>query len=126
MPNLVNGIVQDGVQQAQAFTQLAWVRQQFRAKFGFEPYPGTLNVCAQDANTLTEWRARPGITIEPATGFCAARCYRVRVNGIVAAAWIIPDVAGYADDLIELIAPVSLRETLALATGDRVTIELME
>lgn len=123
MPKEIHGTVADGVGEGRGFTQLGWVRDQFRTRLGFDPYPGTLNVRVQDASALDEWRTGPSISIEPgAPGFCASRCYPIRIGGI-AAAWIVPEVAGYPRDLIEIMAPVSLRETLNLNTGDAVLIE---
>ncbi len=125
MNKTVTGIVQDGVGQGSSFTQLDWVRKQFRDKLGFDPYPGTLNIRVQDAGTLAEWQACSSIAIEPAPGFCAARCYRVELNGQTTAGWIIPVVAGYPDDLMELMAPMSLRQTFALKTGDVISIKIL-
>ncbi len=119
----LEGVVVDGVGEGRRLTQLDWVREQFRVKLGFDPYPGTLNLRVQDIRALNEWRAAKSISIEPgAPGFCTSRCYRVVIGG-VAAAWLVPDVAGYPRDLVEIIAPVSLRQTLNLNTGDVVLIE---
>ena len=116
------GVVLDGVGQAKTFTQLEWVREQVRAKIGFDPYPGTLNLRVKDADALWACRAGPGILIVPgAAGYCAARCYRMQVGG-VPAAWILPEVPGYPEDVVELLAPVSLRQTLNLNTGVTVTV----
>lgn len=121
------GFVQNGVGQGQSFTQIDWVREQFRAKVGFDPFPGTLNVRVANPVALQVWRRRPGVAIEPgAVGYCPARCYPIQVSGRVDAAWIIPDVPGYPCDLVEIMAPVSLRETLRLRTGDIVRIKLVE
>ena len=126
MDSQVHGVVRDGLGQGREFTQLDWVRQQFRDKVGFDPCPGTLNVSVQDSATLAEWRASRGIELIPTPGFCAARCYRVRLNETRDAAWIIPDVPGYPNDLIEIMAPVLLRDALELKTGDFVSIRLLE
>jgi len=121
---VIEGIVEVGQGQGRAFTQLDWVRQQFRDKIGFDPYPGTLNVRANAAGVLTLSCARRAIAIEPAAGFCAAKCLPVRVNARIDAVWIIPDVPGYPGDLIELMAPVSLREALGPKVGDVIQIEI--
>ncbi len=121
------GFVQNGIGQGQTFTQIEWVREQFRAKLGFDPFPGTLNVRVANPVALDVWKRRPGVVIEPkAEGYCPARCYHIQVSGSVQAAWIIPDVPGYPCDLVEIVAPVSLRETLKLKTGDIVRIKLVE
>jgi len=126
MNRTVNGTVQDGLGQGRSFTQLDWVRQQLRDKVGFDPFPGTLNARVGDVSTLTEWQTYRGITIEPVPGFCAARCYRVLMNESIAVAWILPDVPGYPKDLMELTAPMSLRQALTLKTGDVVSIRFLE
>jgi riboflavin kinase, archaea type len=126
MNAIVRGMVQDGLGQGGSFTQFDWVRAQFRVKVGFDPYPGTLNVRVRDAGTLAEWQACPSIPIEPPPGFCAARGYRVEVNGQTLAAWLIPDVPGYPNDLMELMAPMSLRQALMLKTGDVISIKFLQ
>lgn len=126
MNMIVSGIVRDGLGQGRDFTQLDWVRQQFCDKLGFDPFPGTLNVRTPDVVTLAVWRTCPSITIEPAPGFCAGSCYRVELNGRITASWIIPAVFAYPNDLMELIAPVSLRQALALKTGDVVSVRFLE
>jgi CTP-dependent riboflavin kinase len=117
--------VREGKGEAREFTQLSWVLEQIRVKLGFDTYPGTLNLETTDDSAFEALRSARGIVIEPAPGFCAARCYRVRLNGEVDAAWIVPDVEGYPANQVELIAPVSLRDTLHLKDGNIVTVELV-
>lgn len=126
MNKLITGIVQDGVGQGGAFTQLDWVRRQFRDKLGFDPYPGTLNVRVRQVETLATWQTLAGISIDPAPGFCASRCHRMRLNGSIAVVWIIPEVPNYPNDLMELIAPNCLRDVLGVKSGDPVKIQIVE
>jgi CTP-dependent riboflavin kinase len=126
MSEPIRGVVREGKGEGKTFTQLDWVREQFRLKVGFDPYPGTLNVQTSQRDQLAEWRTRQGIQIEPRPGYCAAVVLRVRVNGRIDAAWIIPFVPNYPTDVLELMAGVSLRETLGLVTGNQVSIELLE
>ncbi len=121
---VIRGIVREGKGEARAFTQLNWVRQEFLDKLGFDPYPGTLNLQVENGAVLNAFRARTGIPIEPQPGYCAAECFKVKLNGEFSAAWIIPDVPGYPEDQIELIAPISLRDVLTLKDGDAVQIEI--
>jgi CTP-dependent riboflavin kinase len=120
------GIVRDGARQAGGFTQLNWVRDQIRAKFNFDPYPGTLNLQIENPGALDAWHTRAGIAIDPAPGYCPARCFRVQLNGKIFAVWLIPDVPNYSRDVIELIAPVCLRDALGVQTGDAVEIEIRD
>ena len=123
----IRGTVCDGQGQARGFSQLDWVRRQFRSKFGFDPYPGTLNLRVENTMALAPLRAAGGIPIQPgSTDACPAKAFRVRVGRGIDAAWIVPQVAGYPEDVIELMAPVSLRETLRLKTGDTVVVRILE
>ncbi len=126
MNTTIKGIVQDGLGQGGSFTQLDWVRKQFRDKLGFDPYPGTLNVRVPDMKILATWQTRPCIAIDPAPGFCAARCYRVRLNQTAVAVWIIPVVPGYPNDVMELMAPNCLRDILGVKSGDTLEIKIIE
>jgi CTP-dependent riboflavin kinase len=121
----IRGRVREGKGEARNFTQLDWVRKQIRDKLGLVPYPGTLNLETTGSAAPAALGAAGATVIEPEPGFCAARCYRVRVNGRVDAVWIVPEVAGYPAHQIELIAGVSLRDTLHLKDGSIVTMELM-
>ncbi|MDE3088684.1 MAG: CTP-dependent riboflavin kinase [Chloroflexota bacterium] len=124
---IMRGVVCTGQGQGRSFTQLDWVRQQFRDKLGFDPYPGTLNLTIESMDALAAWRTRQGVVIAPPSPeYCAAKCYRVKVNDRIAAVWIIPQVPGYPANLVELMAPVHLRGALGLKDGDRVQIQLVE
>jgi len=125
------GTVVTGGGSGSRFTQLVWVRKAFISLLGIDPFPGTLNLKIEDADALRQWealRAGPGIVVlpPPDSEFCRARCYRVRLAGDARAAIVYPEVPDYPEDQLELIAPVSLRETLNLADGDRLELEVLE
>lgn len=122
--HILTGTVQAGKGEARGFTQLEWVRAQFVSKLGFAPYPGTLNIESQDDLVSRMLRSARAILIEPAPGFCSARCYRVKLNERVDAVWLVPDVPDYPRSQVELVAPVSLREALELKDGSIVTLQL--
>lgn len=122
---LIRGRVERGAGRAAGFTELPWVRERTRHQLGFAPYPGTLNVRLESPEALAAWerlQARPSIRLEPEPGFCAARCYRVLVEGQIEGAVILPTVADYPTDVIELLAPVRLRDALGLEDGAALTI----
>ena len=113
------------------FTQLPWARKAFLTLLGFDPFPGTLNLKIDDADSLLQWqglRARTGTVVlpPPDSEFCRARCYPARLEGRLPAAIVCPEVPDYPQDQVELIAAVSIRVTLSLQEGDRLELEVIE
>jgi len=66
---------------------------------------------------LSKWKA---IEIVPVKGFCCGLCFRARIMDKVEGAIIIPQVPSYPEDVLEVIAPLPLREKLELRDGDEV------
>jgi len=125
---LIEGRLVRGLGEAALFTRIDWVRRQLIELAGIDPYPGTVNLVLEGGENLARWRTlrdMPGAIIEPGDpAFCRARCYPVRVAGRLPAALVLPQVADYPEDKIELIAALPVREHLSLAEGDRVAVEL--
>lgn len=115
-----------GAGEAAYFTELDWVQRQCTDKLLFKPYPGTLNI-EVDEGSLPVLRAlvkKPGIQLlSPDPNFCNARSLRASL-GNVCGAIILPDegVKIHGHNIVELIAPVCLKETLGLENGDRVEV----
>ncbi len=127
----LSGRVTAGRRQGALFTQLDWARTAFISLLGIDPFPGTLNVKIEDADVLRQWQELKTHTGSPVlpppdSEFCRARCYSVLVAGRVRAAIVYPEVPDYPEDQLELIAPVSLRESLSLKDGDRLELEVIE
>ena len=125
----LSGRVVTGTGQAAGFTELGHAKQQFLDKLGIDTWPGTLNLKLDDADSLAGWqslRNGDGIGIlAPDAGNCHARSYPVQVNNHVTGAIIFPEVDGYPDDQVEIIAPLSLRRHFSLNDGDRLTLNLI-
>lgn len=126
-PAVFSGLVCGGVGEAAGFLSIDWVREGMRRAFGFEPWPGTLNLRMEGAD-WQRWRARlmahPAIILEPAPGFCPARCFAVRLADRIDAAIVFPDVPGYPEDKLEIVAPLHLRTALSLRDGDRLRVQV--
>jgi CTP-dependent riboflavin kinase len=121
---IVTGRVASGQGEGARFTQLAWARAAFVAELGIDPFPGTLNLAPDDRAAWRAQRTRPGIVIKaPDPSWCDARAYKVRVAGRIAGAVVVPEIAGYPEDKIEIIAAESLRGALGLRDGDLVAVE---
>lgn len=124
------GRVATGRGEAVGFTTEDWAREGFRRLVGIDPFPGTLNLTMVDAPARAGWaalRATEGIRMPPPDpAWCDAWLFPVTLkagNGAEArGAVVLPEVADYPDDQVEVIAPVNLREALGIADGDMVEI----
>lgn len=125
---VIEGRLVRGLGQAAGFTHLTWVRRQLIELAGIDPHPGTVNLALGDDTNRTRWRnwrERPGHAMTPADpAFCSARCYPVRIEGRVPAAVVLPEIAGYPEDKLELVAALPVRLHLSLGDGASVRVEL--
>lgn len=118
--------VATGLGEAAGFITLPWVSKQLSEKLGYLPHPGTLNLqlTAEQAALWEKSCAElSGVTIDPAEGFCEARCYPVKVNGRVLAHIVKPLVPDYPKEKVELISPHKFRSLLGLADGELLHLE---
>lgn len=124
----IEGRLVSGLGRAADFTQIDWVRRQLIALTGIDPHPGTVNLAlAGDADRARwrAWREFPGHTLEPAdAAFCSARCYPARVAARVPAAVLLPEVADYPEDKVEIVAALPLRRHLSLDEGASLRVDL--
>lgn len=63
----------------------------------------------------------PSAKICPVDGYCSGLLFKAFI-GTMECTIVVPEVAGYPKALLEIIAPVNLRETLRLEDGDEVTV----
>ncbi|NKB20860.1 MAG: DUF120 domain-containing protein [Alphaproteobacteria bacterium] len=126
----LQGKIATGLGKAADFTEVPWAKAAFRNVLGADPYPGTVNIIVASADHLAAWarvKATAGIVIKPPQpDWCDAFCYKAMIAGIIPAAVVLPDVAAYADNQVELIAAENVREKLSLSDGDPVEIEIYE
>ncbi len=128
VPIVISGKLIRGSNKAAFFTELFWVKEQCLEKFGFIPFPGTLNLeirpeDIQRFETLSDqgWED----FVPPDETFCSSRMLPVWI-GPVKAALIRPfaDVNIHGRQVMEIMAPVKLRDFLTLTDGDRVEVRL--
>jgi riboflavin kinase len=120
---ILKGKVFSGHGSGTKFLKLPWVRKQIREKFGFEPFLGTLNLrLSKESAEVKKQFAKTAKVIEivPEKGFCKGLCFKAKIMDKINGAIVLPQVPSYPDDVLEVIAPVSLRETLKLREGDEV------
>jgi len=121
----IKGKVFTGVSEGKRFTELPWVKKQITKQLGFEPYPGTLNLLVssdfQMGNMLSRFRGR---AILPEEGHFSGRLYKALIMESVLGALVRPEISGYPEDTVEILAPICLREEFDLRDGDEVEIKI--
>jgi len=114
----LKGRVLSGGGTGSLFVNLPWAKKQFTEKLGFNPYPGTLNLQLSSATDVKELRdTSKGIKINSPEGFHEGRCFKALIMEKLWGAVVVPDVPEYPHDLLEILAPVNLREKFGLKDG---------
>ena len=123
----LHGKVIAGLGEGQYYIAQNGYMSQFSEKLGFQPFPGTLNVKLNETSIAIRQQmdcVKPiciqGFNDGKRT-FGSGKCYLIKINGIKSVV-IIPERTHYPTNLLEIIAPVNLRETLHLKDGDEVNI----
>lgn len=124
LPSLVlDGKVVSGQGSGRKYLELTWVMQQIQEKLGFTPYPGTLNLMLSEESARLRklLEKAKSIKIHPAEGYCVGIIVKATINK-VDCALVIPQVEGYPENILEIIAPANLRGTLKLKDGDSLAV----
>jgi riboflavin kinase len=126
-----HGEVFTGLGEGAYYISLKGYRKQFVRKLGFDPYPGTLNLrlaSSLDRLIRSGLEKLPGIVIEGFEDgqrtYGGAKCFLCRINGSVEGAVLVLERTNYDDSVLEVIAPVRLRDRLNLRDGDSVTVKI--
>jgi riboflavin kinase len=128
------GRVVSGMGEGAYYMSLGGYRKQFYEKLGYEPYPGTLNVKLVDKifrDARREIGKYPSIFID---GFSDtkrtygwAKCYLAHINdgAIRNAAVLVLERTHYDESMLEIIAPVSIKDTVGIHNGDKIKIKML-
>jgi riboflavin kinase len=117
------GTVFSGGGEGKKFLGLPWVKRQIEQQLGFTPYSGTLNMwlSEESAKRRKLLGKAPPMKIYPEAGYCSGALFKAFI-GTLECAIVIPEVAGYPEALLEIIASLNLREALQLKDGSEVTV----
>ena len=124
----LHGAIKDGMGEGQYYIDQEGYKVQFEKKLGFEPYPGTLNICVdkEDVGKLDVIKSTAGIPIEGfnygGRTFGDVIAYKSKIKNIDCAI-VVPARSHYVD-VIEIICQYHLRRTLSLNTDDRVDVKV--
>jgi riboflavin kinase len=127
----VEGIVFSGMRDGAYYVTREGYRKQFVEKLGFNPYPGTLNLKLRsnlDVQAKRILDAYPGIMIEGYEDgqrtYGPVKCFKTTIANKVEGAILLIRRTHHAENVLEIISPVYLREKLGLKDGDKVTIKI--
>ena len=121
----IKGKVVRGVGESGKFLAVDWVNRAVRDTFNFTPFCGTLNIQVEEAAIQQALKERGTDRIASCEeGFCDALTFRGTINGRYECGVILPLVPNYPEDLIEIVAPVQLKEALGISDGDEVELDL--
>lgn len=127
MPKLITGILFSGLGNGAKFVKLDWVESQIEEKLGFRPYYGTINLRLdrESIDLVRKLKDDEGVKIVPPDPkFCIAKTFKAKIMGKVQGAIILPEATVHAEDTLELIAPINMREELDLKDGQQVEVEI--
>ena len=131
-PNIFEfrGSVFTGLGEGAYYMSLKGYRVQFQEKLGFDPYPGTLNlrlVSPSYRKQMEVLRRMNGIKIEGFTDglrtYGSLKCFPALIEDVRGAVLSI-ERTHYDSSVLEVIAPVRLRDVLNLKDGDMVTVKV--
>ncbi|MFW9870248.1 MAG: DUF120 domain-containing protein [Candidatus Thorarchaeota archaeon] len=100
-----------------------------RSALGFKPHLGTLNVKIVDEESRKAISRMKNTTPLVVRGFSYKGrtfgdviCYRVKVNKKIEAAIVIAQRTHHSEEILEVVAPVNIRNTLNLSDDDEITL----
>ncbi len=129
----LEGTITGGMGEGRHYISLPGYKRQFEDRLGYEPFPGTLNVALTEESV----RRRSAVaSLEPITidgwedderTYGPAVCYPATIETADGdryedAHTIAPERTHHDEDQLEVIAPVKLREELALTDDEHVTV----
>ena len=130
----MTGVIFSDLGQASSFMALDWVQDLLNQRLGYHPFPATLNIRPKEAEDARVWRRvqsdHAGTPLTSASdGHCGAKLYRIEIcaanGGKVGGAILLPEVEGYPQDKIEIVAPMRLKDHFQVHDGDQLTLEFL-
>jgi riboflavin kinase len=123
----LEGTIVSGLGEGKYYLSIRGYTKQFEELLGFTPYPGTLNIKLADESAAARVRLGnlPPVYISSFRTsnrtYGGIKSYVASIGGINGAI-IVPDRSHYHNDIIETIAPVSIKKTLKTENGDLIKV----
>ncbi len=125
----LEGYVARGLGEGAYYVSLEGYKRQIEEKLGFAPYPGTLNVVLTPDSLIYRryLEALPGIVIsgfsDGVRTYGSVKAFRCKMRGVDCALLVI-ERTHHGPEVVEIIAPVKLRDALGLKDGDPISVEV--
>lgn len=130
----LRGRVVSGLGEGAVYMSIPEYKRRFAEILGYEPYPGTLNVRLDHESVLARKNFRSNFSGYRIEGFeiggkkyGGVTVYKAVITSrdkAVEGAVLDLDITKHGDDILEVIAPVKLREELNLKDGNEVVVEV--
>ncbi len=129
----LRGVVTRGLGEAAMYMSIPEYKEGFRRLLGYYPYPGTLNI-RLDTRSIAlrkELEKYQGYLIQgfyrDKRQYGSVRVFKAIINGggkRVEGAILIIEITKHGPEILEVIAPMRLRDELNLKDGDTVEVEI--
>lgn len=128
----ITGELFTGLKEGAYYVSLRGYRRQFISKLGFDPYPGTLNlrlITPMDRQLRKGLMQEPGILIEgfenQTRSYGWVRFLPAQIGDSTSCAVFSSfERTHYDETVLEILAPVNLRQTLGLKDGDTISVRV--
>ncbi|ACV24425.1 CTP-dependent riboflavin kinase [Methanocaldococcus fervens] len=123
---IIEGRVVSGFGEGRYFLSLPPYKEAFKKVLGFDPYEGTLNLKLNEAFNINKFKYIETEDFEfNGKKFFGVKILPIKIlinNNEIDGAIVVPKKTYHSSDIIEIIAPVKLREQFNLKDGDVVKI----
>ena len=127
----LNGSVISGLGEGAYYMSLKGYTKQFKAKIGYVPFPGTLNIKLnqlQATQIIQQLDEIDNMTLDPffdgKRTYGWVKCFHVTLNDSIKCELIRLERTHHDNSVIELISKNNLRKTAGLQTGSKVTVQI--
>ena len=127
----LHGSVISGLGEGAYYMSLNGYTKQFKAKIGYVPFPGTLNIKLnqlQATQIIQQLDEPDSIMIEPFSDgkrtYGWVKCFHVTLNNSIKCELIRLERTHHDNSVIELISKNNLRKTAILKTDSKVTVKI--
>ena len=125
------GTIISGMGEGAYYMSMKGYAKQFKARLGYIPFPGTLNVKLKDKEFIEAKRSLDTYPAIMVNGFSDGKrtygwvkCYIARVNNQVDAVLIILERTHHDDSIIELISKDNIKKMAKISTGSLISVRV--